>query len=236
MIITFTEYTASQLLNNATALESLLEGDIDINGVIDHIWSQESSERDLVAKQDFHFSQDIGLSQVGIINDMKEEYEEFQRKPKCNGILLEQVTDSVDQQPIFQSPRFPADMYTPQWTRGSGIEREGRCSICCPPIWLRLKQSAYWYHMNFVHGISSTSGKPYPEPETYRFTSTHGELVRCEGWCLECKAWRVVGSRSKNELFDLLGDEILDGLSRIQYRALFPHTNWYKHCQKQHKL
>ena len=44
----------------------------------------------------------------------------------------------------FQTKRFPGDLYTPTWIRGRGNSREGLCSLCVPPVWFRMKQSAYW--------------------------------------------------------------------------------------------
>jgi hypothetical protein len=51
------------------------------------------------------------------------------------------VNDGVAE---YQPKRFPEDMYTPSWLRGKGNYREGLCSICNPPIWFKMKQSAYW--------------------------------------------------------------------------------------------
>jgi hypothetical protein len=45
----------------------------------------------------------------------------------------------------FQTKRFQGDLYTPVWIRGKGCSREGLCSLCTPPLWLRMKQSAYWF-------------------------------------------------------------------------------------------
>ena len=44
----------------------------------------------------------------------------------------------------FQQRRFLGDLYTPSWIRGRGNSREGLCSLCNPPVWFRMKQSAYW--------------------------------------------------------------------------------------------
>ena len=50
------------------------------------------------------------------------------------------------------------DMYTPVRTRGKGKEKEGLCSLCKEPSWFKIKISQYWYHLNFIHGISSATG------------------------------------------------------------------------------
>ena len=145
--------------------------------------------------------------------------------------------------PQYQPQRRKDDLYTPQWTRGEGAEREGRCAFCTPPVWLRLKQSAYWYHLNYVHGISATTGRPYPMPTAYRLLEEERtSTLKLEGWCGQCQEWRPVGSRQLQE-DDADGDYFLlrmsnshrNLLSERDYKEMFPHTNWFKHCQKMHK-
>ncbi|KAG4092984.1 hypothetical protein H8356DRAFT_1000873 [Neocallimastix lanati (nom. inval.)] len=68
--------------------------------------------------------------------------------------------DEVRQQKV----RFEGDMYTPKLVRYSGNTKEGFCDQCNPGRWLQLKNSAYWYHKQFFHGISSVSGKPFRSP------------------------------------------------------------------------
>jgi hypothetical protein len=186
------------------------------------------------------FSQELPIQPV--FNDIVHNPVPIKAKPF---VSIEQVMsdDAGHPQPHFQPPRFPNDQYTPVWTRGSGSEREGRCSLCQPPVWLKLKQSAYWYHMNYVHGISASTGLPYPEPLKYRLSlGRNSDMVKCEGWCGECKAWKTVGSKCREEVAGLLdcfdGDYLnlaIINISNDTYRSMFPHTNWYKHCQKQHK-
>lgn len=60
------------------------------------------------------------------------------------------------------------DHYKPAEVRGKGAIKEGRCPLCPAPVWLKIKQSAYWYHMNFTHGISASTGQPHPLPLRYR--------------------------------------------------------------------
>lgn len=186
------------------------------------------------------FSQELPMPSV--VNDMLHQPQPFKAKPI---VSMEQIMadDCGQPTPHFQPPRSQHDQYTPVWTRGSGSEREGRCAVCQPPVWLKLKQSAYWYHMNYVHGICASTGRPYPEPLRYRISlGRNSDMVKCEGWCGECRAWKGVGSRSREEVSSAL--DCLDGdylnlttlnLSTDDYKSTFPHTNWYKHCQKQHK-
>ncbi|ORX54854.1 hypothetical protein BCR36DRAFT_266933, partial [Piromyces finnis] len=65
-----------------------------------------------------------------------------------------------------QKVRFEGDIYTPKLVRFSGNAKEGLCDQCNPGRWLQLKNSAYWYHKQFFHGISSVSGKPFQAPLT----------------------------------------------------------------------
>jgi Domain of unknown function (DUF4451) len=48
---------------------------------------------------------------------------------------------------VNQFPRFPGDLYIPFWTRGMGKAKEGLCRLCPPETWLKIKISAYWYHV-----------------------------------------------------------------------------------------
>ncbi|KAL6591089.1 hypothetical protein LY90DRAFT_678316 [Neocallimastix californiae] len=63
-----------------------------------------------------------------------------------------------------QKGRFKGDIYTPKLVRYSGNAKEGFCDQCNPGRWLQLKNSAYWYHKQFFHGISSVSGKLFHPP------------------------------------------------------------------------
>ncbi|KAJ1951650.1 hypothetical protein IWQ62_006407, partial [Dispira parvispora] len=67
--------------------------------------------------------------------------------------------------------KSPDDMYTPRWTRGLRQHKEGLCPICQAMgerRWFRMKVSAYWYHMNFFHGISPSTCRPYLPPQAIR--------------------------------------------------------------------
>jgi hypothetical protein len=92
--------------------------------------------------------------------------------------------------------RSPDDVYTPRIVRGSGLAREGLCQICKPGVWLKIKQSAYWYHMNFIHGICANTGRPYNPPvETRekRCRTVMGlEVEQFEVRCGQCEKWIVL--------------------------------------------
>ncbi|KAJ1657436.1 hypothetical protein GGF38_004404, partial [Coemansia sp. RSA 25] len=76
----------------------------------------------------------------------------------------EESNASTKAQPRRQKVRFSDDMYTPMWVRNNGQQKEGFCDTCAPGKWLQLKNSAFWYHKQFFHGISSVSGRPFIRP------------------------------------------------------------------------
>ena len=108
------------------------------------------------------------------------------------------------------------DTYSPVWIRGRGIDREGLCPLCHPPHWFKIKQSAYWYHMNFYHGISAATGKPYKRPINYRLSGS-----KVEGHCGNCLQWILLDSDFK-------------GSNRSDLEEQISFTSWYKHAQKCH--
>ena len=97
--------------------------------------------------------------------------------------------------------RFPTDLYTPQFVRNHGIEREGWCGLCRPGRWLVLKNSAFWYDKIFMHGISAASGTRFETPVGMRKTAgkVHGEgegkgVGAGDGWdglCGTCGVWKL---------------------------------------------
>jgi len=98
--------------------------------------------------------------------------------------------------PREQQRRWAEDGYTPRWVRKDGKAKEGWCALC-PGAgkWLCLKNSEYWYHRQFHHGISSVSGRPFLPPYEVRqvqrseglgpATATAG-AVKLEGLCHSC--------------------------------------------------
>lgn len=105
--------------------------------------------------------------------------------------------------------RFQGDLYTPCWVRGRGVNREGYCELCSPGQWFRIKQSAYWYHLNFYHGVSAATGRPWDPPVAYRERGLVGNReVELQGKCATCDCWITLGSYSKGALkseSDLVG-------------------------------
>ncbi|KAJ1995141.1 hypothetical protein GGI25_001368 [Coemansia spiralis] len=92
------------------------------------------------------------------------------------------------------------DMYTPRWIRGIGKEKEGLCPICHQKgqaVWKRMKCSAYWYHMNYYHGVCSLSGRPFPQPAATRSIMDTSGKQRQQGQCHICKQWVYLDSSRK---------------------------------------
>ena len=122
--------------------------------------------------------------------------------------------------------RSSDDCYSPVWIRGRGVDREGLCPLCDPPHWFKIKQSAYWYHMNFYHGISAATGKPYKRPINYRLTangisSALASSNKVEGHCGNCLQWILLATEFK-------GSDQSDLEENVSFSA------WYKHAQKCH--
>ncbi|KAI9483558.1 MAG: hypothetical protein EXX96DRAFT_558644 [Benjaminiella poitrasii] len=109
--------------------------------------------------------------------------------------------------PRRQKLRFDEDQYTPKWVRYTGQMKEGYCDTCKSGKWLQLKNSAFWYHKQFFHGISSVSGKPFENPLEQRA----GEHDVIEGLCHQCKQFvPICNSKRKNSVL------------------------WYRHAHKCH--
>nr|OQO20907.1 hypothetical protein B0A51_13081 [Rachicladosporium sp. CCFEE 5018] len=94
--------------------------------------------------------------------------------------------------PHPQSPRSPSDLYTPSYTRGTGSIRAGWCSPC--QSWHTLRDSAYWYHMHFVHGISCATRQRLPSPVDHRDLRGDGDW---EGKCGGCDRWVAIAKGEK---------------------------------------
>ncbi|KAI8146417.1 hypothetical protein BJV82DRAFT_416221 [Fennellomyces sp. T-0311] len=123
--------------------------------------------------------------------------------PTIDWHLVEEDPEAL---PRLQKPRYKQDEYNPKWVRYSGHLKEGYCDTC--GRWLQLKNSAYWYHKQFYHGISSVSGQRFLEPLQQRL-SDEGVI---EGLCHQCGYFVPIcnGKRQKNSLL------------------------WYKHAHKCH--
>ncbi|KAG2216321.1 hypothetical protein INT45_006518 [Circinella minor] len=120
---------------------------------------------------------------------------------------IEAARVDPDARPRRQKLRYVGDKYTPQWVRYNGQSKEGLCDTCQPGKWLQLKNSAFWYHKQFFHGISSVSGKEFMQPLETRWVDQ--DLV--EGLCHQCRLWVSVSNvKRKNSVL------------------------WYRHAHKCH--
>ncbi|KAI9303500.1 hypothetical protein BJ944DRAFT_204282 [Cunninghamella echinulata] len=111
--------------------------------------------------------------------------------------------------PRKQNLRYEKDAYTPRWVRYTGQLKQGYCDSCRPNgRWLQLKNSAYWYHKQFFHGISSVSGQPFAAPLEKRVNQDTDVL---EGLCHQCLQYvPICNSKRKNSVL------------------------WYRHAHKCH--
>ncbi|PPJ51803.1 hypothetical protein CBER1_09439 [Cercospora berteroae] len=148
---------------NGAGAEGLVQ---EVNGQTDHFLNTSC----------YHQSGDTG-SEFTINGNSRA----WRTEPTCPGPLAELM-------PRRQSPRFAGDEYTARWVRGYGTDRAGWCGFCSS--WHKLKDSAYWYHMHYSHGISCATGKPFEAPQARR--NAEG-AVGFEVLCGCCNQWVYVG-------------------------------------------
>lgn len=130
-------------------------------------------------------------------------------------------------------PRWEGDLYTPRWQRGVGDSKEGLCPLCEEEVWLRIKQSSYWYHMNYHHGISATTGKPYDPPADFEVerlarTGVDEAVIRLSGLCSKCHEWVTISTKHLDEDERQLACPLEDLID-------IPSVNlmtWYRHSQR----
>ncbi|KAI9499661.1 hypothetical protein BDB00DRAFT_795026 [Zychaea mexicana] len=103
--------------------------------------------------------------------------------PEINDVDWDIARHNPSAVPRRQKLRYDGDEYTPKWVRYTGQLKEGYCDSCKLGKWLQLKNSAYWYHKQFFHGISSVSGKRFLEPLEQRA----GDHDVVEGLCHQCQ-------------------------------------------------
>lgn len=97
--------------------------------------------------------------------------------------------------------RMPNDLYTPVEIEGFGIDRVGKCTLCSPPRWLKIKNSEYWYDKMFRHGINAATGEAFKPPAEVRIAASQGTSPRkkvraahmAEGRCHNCGMWLPLG-------------------------------------------
>ncbi|KAI8365224.1 uncharacterized protein BYT42DRAFT_589230 [Radiomyces spectabilis] len=122
------------------------------------------------------------------------------KRTKSCSPCREDQTEKADAVPRRQKLRYEGDNYTPKWVRYTGHRKEGYCDSCEPGgKWLQLKNSAYWYHKQFFHGISSVSGKPFLDPIDQRVGPQQDTI---EGLCHQCRQYVLIcnGRRKNNNV------------------------------------
>ncbi|KAI9474169.1 MAG: hypothetical protein EXX96DRAFT_580835 [Benjaminiella poitrasii] len=115
------------------------------------------------------------------------------------------TTSTTSLLPRRQRPRHDNDLYTPKWVRYTGNAKQGYCDLC--QKWFQLKTSAYWYHLQFSHGICSVTGTHFKMPLCTR-KSSNGKV---EGFCHQCRQF-VTAYHGKKKNYML----------------------WYRHAHKCH--
>ncbi|KAH9475369.1 putative membrane protein C17A5.08 [Psilocybe cubensis] len=108
---------------------------------------------------------------------------------------------------VYNPPRSPLDLYTPRFVKGKGVEKVGLCPICIEPharggehkkLWFAMKFSAFkCYHMQYAHGISASTGRPFSPPMDFRVVARQNagkkeKLHIQQGKCHKCLKWVAV--------------------------------------------
>ncbi|KAI0819706.1 hypothetical protein BC628DRAFT_1401141 [Trametes gibbosa] len=119
----------------------------------------------------------------------------------AHNLTVPRVPDSVS-----NPPRDAFDLYTPRYVKGRGTSKVGLCPICHEDterggegkkLWLSMKFSAFNYHMQYAHGISPATGRPFSPPLAFRVVPrpNAGKLEKIrlmEGKCHRCKKWVAI--------------------------------------------
>ncbi|KAJ8521587.1 hypothetical protein ONZ45_g1766 [Pleurotus djamor] len=117
------------------------------------------------------------------------------------------VFDHASPGGLYNPPRGPFDLYTPRYVKGKGREKVGLCPICVEPLsrggegkrlWLSMKFSAFkCYHMQYAHGVSAMSGRPFSPPVAFRIAPRPSAAKKekthiQQGKCHKCRKWIAV--------------------------------------------
>ncbi|KAA1113300.1 hypothetical protein PGT21_027529 [Puccinia graminis f. sp. tritici] len=162
--------------------------------------------------------------------------------------------------PWKQDLRCDEDLYTPMWCRGQNDKKEGFCDMCRGGAWFRLKNSAYWYHKQYFHGVSSTTGHYFYPPQEIKRGFSTANRQQILGKCHECEEWvgfsSIIGNgivHKKNhhhhhqqQQQQQLGTELVDEDPGSASHWIIDHddpasasnkvpTLWYKHAHKCHR-
>ncbi|KAF9039346.1 hypothetical protein BJ165DRAFT_1613970 [Panaeolus papilionaceus] len=131
---------------------------------------------------------------------------------------------------VYNPPRSPLDLYTPRFVKGKGAEKVGLCPICVEAperggenkkMWLAMKFSAFkYYHMQYAHGISASTGLPFSPPVAFRIiprpNAARTEKTQIQqGKCHKCDKWICV-----------------EGIKDMECKV--PELYWWKHAASCH--
>ncbi|PVV05443.1 hypothetical protein BB560_000037 [Smittium megazygosporum] len=150
------------------------------------------------------------------------------------------VMSSYETKPvnIFESTD---NCYTPKSVRGTGMSKEAKCELCSKKgteKWLKTKCSAYWYHMNYFHGISSITGKPYMDPMTYRIAQipvVKKKRNSPEKLSKELRETEILYFKHTKQALCGYCREWVNVESERNAPVNVPEIYWWKHAQKCHK-
>ncbi|KAN0063743.1 hypothetical protein ACQY0O_003793 [Thecaphora frezii] len=162
-----------------------------------------SLQSNLLATTPFHITTDIvlrappGSKMEDVYYDQHCEIQTGMPDPPASDFDVENEED----RPRLQTDklRFPGDLYTPRWVRGTGNAREAWCDRCEHGNWLQLKNSQYWYDQVHKHGISSVSGLRFTAPTHLRVYADAAGTV--EGKCHQCKEWVLICTAKRRRNF-----------------------------------
>ncbi|GAA5977203.1 hypothetical protein JCM11641_003875 [Rhodosporidiobolus odoratus] len=130
-------------------------------------------------------------------------------------------------QPYEQKLRFEEDQYTPKYVRFEKKDKEGWCALCPGDgKWLQLKNSAYWYHRQFIHGVSSSSGHYFLPPLELR---TENEFGRVSGLCHSCAEWHTYHPTQKGATVNSTACGVKTSVKDDR-----PPSQWFHHAHKCH--
>lgn len=127
-------------------------------------------------------------------------------------------------------PRGSLDLYTPRFVKGRGTEKVGMCPICVEPaerggenkkLWFAMKFSAFNYHMQYAHGISASTGRPFSPPTSFRLIERpkpgkNEKRHIQQGKCHKCDKWVAV-----------------EGVKDLESKVKELH--WWKHAASCHQ-
>ena len=146
-----------------------------------------------------------------------------------------------------KSKDFSLDLYTPRFVKGNGLKKMALCPLCMADgliVWKALKISAYWYHMNYTHGISAVRKLPYSPPidfqtvlalEKSSFSSPYQQDIPSSQKRAKTKHYTSSGGKEKEYIAEGLCHECDLWIPLEQQRTTesrTPEMMWWQHASK----